>query len=185
MDYSKFVDAVLQDDSNQINRMVPVISGVLIKFLRVRMSAPYQDAEDCTQSTLMLAIKKIRQEKIEHPDAFIYYLFTTAKNEYLKMLSRRKEDFYDEVPDSHAAPGDQLTNLLDEEKQSVLEKCMDLLRPDLREYISYWFNHPRDEAAVVASHFGISVNNAWTKKHRILKILKECVDKNYHFSVRT
>lgn len=181
MDYSKFVDAVLQDNASQINEMVPVITAVLIKFLKVRMRANHQDAEDCTQSTLMLATEKIRQEKIENPDAFIYYLFTTAKNEHLKLLKRVKESNFEEVPDTYSAEGDQLTNLLNEERQSVLEKCLSLLKPDLADYIRHWFENPRDEAAVVADYFGISVNNAWTRKHRILKTLKDCVEKKLAF----
>jgi DNA-directed RNA polymerase specialized sigma24 family protein len=177
MDYSRFVDAVLTDDTAQINEMVPVITAVLIKFLKVRLHANHQDAEDCCQSTLMLATQKIRQEQIKNPDSFIYYLFTTAKNEYLKLLKQMKEGTYEEVPDSHTQPPDQLINLLDKERQSILKICMGLLKPEFLEYIRYWFDHPRDEATVVASHFGISVNNAWTKKHRIVKTLKECVEK--------
>ena len=177
MDYSKFVHAVTNNDTAQINEMVPVITAVLIKFLKVRMNSSHQDAEDCTQSTLMLATQKIREDQINNPDAFIYYLFTTAKNEYLKLINRIKEDTFDEAPDSYSSEGDQLTNLLDEEKQSVLKKCLSLLKPDYLEYIKYWFENPRDEAAVVADHFGISVNNAWTKKHRILKTLKDCCEK--------
>lgn len=177
MDYSRFVHAVINDDTSQINELVPVITGVLIKFLKVRMNASHQDAEDCCQSTLLLATQKIRQESILNPDSFIYYLFTTAKNEYLKLLNKIKEGTFEEVPDSYIQEPDQLINLLDEERQSILKICLSFLKPNLLEYIRYWFDHPRGEAAVVAQHFGISVNNAWTKKHRILKTLKECVEK--------
>lgn len=177
MDYSKFVTAVLNNDTAQINEWVPIITAVLIKFLKVRLNAAHHDAEDCTQTVLMLATQKIREERINNPDAFIYYLFTSAKHEYLKSLKRVKEDIYDETPDSYSIYGDQLTNLLEEERLSVLEKCLSLLKPDYLDYIRYWFEHPRDEATVVADNFGISVNNAWTKKHRILKTLKDCCEK--------
>ena len=92
-------------------------------------------------------------------------------------LRKHKEESYEEVPDSYKQDGDQLKNLLEEERQVVLEKCMNELRPDYKEYISYWFRHAGDEAAAVAKHFKISVNNAWTKKHRIIKMLKECCRK--------
>ena len=177
MDYSKFVDAVLREDTTQINEMVPIITAVLIKFLKVRLNAAHHDAQDCTQTVLMKATQKIRQEGIKNPDAFIYYLFTSAKNEYLKSLQRVKEDIYEDTPDSHSSFGDQLTNLLEEERLGILQKCLSLLKGDYKEYIQYWFENPRDEAAVVADHFGISVNNAWTKKHRILKTLKDCCEK--------
>lgn len=177
MDYSKFVFAVQEEDQATINEYVPVIMSVLIKFLKVRIGAAHHDAEDSAQNAVINTTERIRNEALDNPDSVIYYLFTSAKNEYYKLINRVKEGTYEDVPDSHINEGDQLSRLLREERQRILEKCMQLLKPKLREYIQYWFNHPRDEASVVADHFGISVNNAWTKKHRILKTLKECCEK--------
>ncbi len=178
MDYSKFVSAVLENDEEKLNELSDVIFRVLIKFLMVRMDARSEDAEDSAQNALMLVIEKIRNDKLKNPDTLIYYLFTTAKNDYLKQLSKKKESNYEEIPNSFSEKADQLENLLDEERLNVLNYCMKKLKKDYYDYISYWFEHPGDEAVAVASHFGISVNNAWTKKHRILQILKECVRKN-------
>lgn len=177
MDYSRFVYAVQKNDVKELEAQVRVITGVLIKFLRVRIGATYHDAQDSAQNTLLLVVKKIKEDKLNNPEAIIYYLFTTAKHDYLKAQSKIKEPVYDEVPSSYKKEGDQLNNLLDEERQQVLKKCLNKLKPNLRTYINYWFENPRDDATVVADHFGISVNNAWTKKHRILKILKECFQK--------
>lgn len=177
MDYSKFVFAVQADDQDGINHMVPIITAVLIKFLKVRLGANHHDAEDCSQSTLLLATEQIRKDKIKNPDSVIYYLFTTAKNEYIKMMKSIREASFEEIPDSYKDDPKQLSALLSKERQSILKMCMELLKPDYLEYIKHWFNNPGDEAAVVANHFGISVNNAWTKKHRILKILRECCQK--------
>jgi RNA polymerase sigma factor (sigma-70 family) len=177
MDYSKFVFAVQEEDQATINELVPVITGVLIKFLKVRQGAEHHDAEDVAQNTIINVTEKIRSDQLNNPDSVIYYLFTTAKNEYFKYLKRVKEGTYEEIPESYSSEGDQLKNILNAEKQRILEKCLQLLKPNMRDYITYWFNHPRDEAAVVADHFGITVNNAWTKKHRILKVLKDCVEK--------
>lgn len=177
MDYSKFVYAIQSDDEPVINEMVPIIMSVLIKFLKVRQGAGHHDAEDCAQNTLIQATEKIKTDQIENPNSVIYYLFTTAKNEYFKLLKKDRESNYEEIPESYAADGEQLFNLLEAEKQRVLALCMKLLKPDLKEYIQHWFSNPRDDASVVADHFGISVNNAWTKKHRVLKLLKECCEK--------
>ena len=181
MDYSKFVFAVQEDDQVVIKEYVPIIMSVLIKFLKVRQGAAHHDAEDVAQNTIINVTEKIKSDKLKNPDSVIYYLFTTAKNEYFKYLKRVKEGTFDEVPESYVTEGDQLHNILNKERQRILEKCMQLLKPKLREYITYWFNHPQDEASVVADHFGISVSNAWTKKHRILKVLKDCVEKKLAF----
>src|SRR5690554_1843369 len=177
MDYSKFVDAVLEEDEEVLSGLVKIISAVLIKFLLVRYKVNKQDAEDCAQNTLLIAIEKIRADKLQNPDSIISYLFTTAKNEYFKLLSKEKETGFADPPDTHIAEPDQLYLLLDEEKLSILEKCMAALKPDFRSYIQYWFQNADAEAAVVAQYFGITVNNAWTKKHRVINLLKECYEK--------
>ncbi len=177
MDYSKFVFAIQENDQATINIYVPVIMGVLIKFLKVRQGATHHDAEDVAQNTIINVIEKIRLNKIKNPKSLIYYFYETSKNEYFKYLKKIKESNYDQISTSYVDTGDQLINILNQEKQRILEKCIHLLKPNLKEYITYWFKHPRVETVVVAEHFGISVNNAWTKKHRILKILKNCVEK--------
>lgn len=181
MDYSKFVHAVVEDDADQLNDLVPVITAVLIKFLMVRMDARLVDAQDAAQSTLMYVTQKIRQGKVDDPERIIYYMFTTSKNEYLKSVSKVKEPTFDVIPRTHIQPGDQLHRILNKERMKLLETCLESLKPDLKEFIEYWFDNPADEARNVADHFGISVNNAWTKKHRILKLLKECVEKKLNF----
>lgn len=177
MDYSKFVGAVLEEDEEELSRIVKVISAVLIKFLLVRFRVTKQDAEDCAQNTLLIAIEKIRADKLNNPDSIISYLFITAKNEYFKLLSKQKEAGFAEPPDTYINEPDQLNLLLDEEKKSILEKCMAALKPDFRKYIRYWFQNADSETAVVAEHFGISVSNAWTKKHRVINLLRECYEK--------
>lgn len=177
MDYSRFVYAVQNNDKQEIESLVSVITAVLIKFLRVRIGATYQDAEDSAQNTLMLVIQKIKEDKLNNPDSIIYYLFTTAKHDYFKAQAKIKEPTFDSVPDTHFVEGDQLTALLNEERLTILKACLKKLKPDFKSYISYWLENPSDDTSVVAEHFGISVSNAWTKKHRILKLLKECCDK--------
>lgn len=177
MDYSKFVEAVLAGDEPEISRLTKIITSVLIKFLTVRMNASLHDAQDCAQNTLLIAIKKIREDELDHPDAIINYLFTTAKHEYLNAQNKERELRYEEVPQRHSTKADQLSKLLDKEKMGILKQCLKALKPDFRKFINYWFEHPGYETAVVADYFDISVNNAWTKKHRVINLLKECYEK--------
>ena len=178
MDYSKLVYAIQDNDTVIINEQITIITPILIKYLTVRVGATYHDAQDCVQNTLILAVQKIKDDKLESPDAVIYYLFTSAKNNYLKFIARKKESNYEEIPETYAEDGDQLYRLIDEEKQTILQLCLNKLKPNLKAYIEYWFNNPRNDASDVADHFGITVSNAWTKKHRVLNILKQCYQKN-------
>ena len=177
MDYSKFVGAVLDHDEATITEQVNVITPVLIKFLTVRLDASIHDAQDCAQNTLLIAIEKIREDKITNPDAVINYLFTTAKHEYFKQLSKDREVNYEDLPEHHSEKADQLNRLLDDEKMGILKRCMEGLKADYKKYIEYWFQNPGYETSVVADHFNISVSNAWTKKHRVINALKECFEK--------
>ncbi len=177
MDYSKFVTAIQENDEEATTRQVKVLTRVLIKFLKARYGASHHDAEDSAQNALMIVIEQIREEKVDSPDAIISYLFTTAKHEYFRWLKKDKESNYKDIPLSHSDGGDQLHRLIDEEKMNILKNCIKQLKQDYREFIEYWFNHPTHEASVVADEFDISVNNAWTRKHRVIQVLKECVQK--------
>ena len=141
MDYSKFVTALQENDQALIKEYVPVITNILIKFLKVRLGVTYHDAEDVAQNTIINVIKKIKSNELNNPDSLIYYLFTTAKNEYYKYLRSIKESNYKEIPESYSAEGDQLKNILNEERQRILNICLNMLKPSLKEYITYWFNH--------------------------------------------
>ena len=179
MDYSKFVNAILEDDTPEINRQVKVITAVLIKFLTVRMDAPFEDAQDCAQNTLIIAINKIKNDELNHPDAIINYLFTTSKHEYFKVLSKEREVNYEELPEHEYNTPDQLSRLVNNEKMTLLKRCIEALKEDYKKFIEYWFENPGYETAVVADHFGITVGNAWTKKHRVINVLKECLEKKF------
>jgi len=178
MDYSKFVTAVLNNDKESIRDSYVIITKVLVKFLLVRLDANIEDAKDSAQNAIMFSIEKIKNEELNHPDYIIHYLFTTAKHDYLKHQNKQKESNYEEVPDNYSQKSDQLERILDDEKHSILKRCFSKLKPKQLAYISFWFNNPGSETALVAKHFGISVNNAWTKKHRIIQVLKECFERN-------
>ena len=178
MDYSKFVTAVLEDNKEEINTFYVVLTKVLVKFLLVKLDAEPEDAKDSAQNAIMFGIEKIKNKELNHPDYIINYLFTTAKHDYLKHQSKQKESNYENIPEHHSEAGDQLENLLVKERMKVLRKCFEMLKPKQFEFISYWFDNPESEAALVAEHFDISVNNVWTKKHRIIQLLKDCFQIN-------
>lgn len=178
MDYSKFVTAVLDDDKDSLKEFYNVITKVLVKFLLVRLDADLEDAKDSAQNAIMFGVEKIKNNELEHPDFIINYLFTTSKHDYLKHQNKQKESNYENVPEDYAEEGDQLERLLDEERQTILQRCFEKLKPKQYNYISYWFDNPGSETTLVADRFGISINNAWTKKHRIIQILRECFEEN-------
>lgn len=175
MDYSQLLEAIKKDDEQVIQKHVNVLTKILLKYLTVRLGASYEDARDCIQNVFLSLLDKVRNDKITHPDALLSYVFTSVRHDYYKRVEKHKEVLDEHIDRNVDQATDQLQLLVDEERQHALDDCINELKPKQKEYIAYWFNNPGLEAADVAKKFKISVNNAWTKKHRIIKILQQCV----------
>lgn len=174
MDYSKLVTALKENDTRKANEIIEALRPRLMAFLRIHMNATHADAEDCAQDTLLTSIEIIKEDRIDNPERVVSYILSTCRNNYLKMQKKQREESMDEIPDEHQHAPKQLQSLLDEEQQQLLEWCMNQLKETYQQFMQYWFDHPDAHTQKVADHFDITVNNAWTRKHRLIKKLNEC-----------
>jgi RNA polymerase sigma factor (sigma-70 family) len=174
MDYSNLVTALQEDDTQKANELIEALRPRLIAFLRIHMNASESDAEDCAQDSLLTSIKVIKEDRINDPDQVVSYMLSTCKNTYLKMKKKQREESMEEVDERQRQAPRQLQSLLDEEQEELLEWCLDQLKKKYQKFMQYWFDHPDAHTKKVANHFDISVNNAWTRKHRLIKKLNEC-----------
>lgn len=177
MDYSELVTAVQENDRRRINELISSLRPRLIAFLCIHMNASRADAEDCAHDSLITSIEAINSDKINNPDQVVSYILSTCRNNYLKMQKKQREASMDEVTKPRQQAPRQLQSILDAEQQQLLEWCMKQLKQKYQTFMQYWFDHPDAHTKKVASHFGISVNNAWTRKHRLIKKLNECYRK--------
>lgn len=177
MNYSELVTAIKEDDSEKINKLLAGLRPRLLAFLRIHMNANEADAQDCAQESLLTTIKIIEEDRIDDPDQVVSYILSTCKNVYLKMLKKRREKSIDEVSEDHLHSPRQLKSLLNEEQKRLLEWCMGQLKKEYQKFMQYWFKHPNAHANGVANRFNMSVNNVWTRKHRLIKKLNECYKK--------
>jgi RNA polymerase sigma factor (sigma-70 family) len=177
MEYSGLAKAIKQDNEVEINRLTKSLIPQLISYLQIQLNAGQQDAEDCAQQAFLISFEMVRNEKLEHPERIYSFLITTCRNTYLNMINRRKRSSYEDFSQTHSDQPGQLFSLLSDERQTILKQCIERLSEQYRTYIEYWFTHPDSHAKAVALHFGISVNNAWTRKHRIIGKLNECYQK--------
>ena len=176
MEYSDLVQALKDNNSSRVSELLKTLMPRLIRFLQVHMNASGPDAEDCAQEALLTCLEAINEDNLRNPERVFYFLMSVSRNSYLKLMEN-KEYPYDDIPEtSHQKPG-QLLSLLDKERNKILERCMEQLSDEFREYIRYWFKNPDSDAESVADHFGITLSNAWTRKHRIIKSLHECYQK--------
>lgn len=177
MDCSDLYEAIRTGNDEQVNRLLPDLQKVLKQFLRSTMQADINDADDCVQQAMLFTIQKIRSDQINEPSRLFYYLLRACRNHYLRMNRHSDISIEDSTFDYAVSPATQIKALLSKEKQRILQECLDELNTSHREFIDYWMKYPGSEATVVSRRFHISVNNVWTRKHRIIKLLKECCEK--------
>lgn len=176
MEFSELVEAIDKNNKSKVNRLLKSLTPRLVRFLQIHMNAEKQDAEDCAQQTLLKALESIREGSIRNPELILSFLLTSCRNNYLNLINKNKEQLNDDFSRGFGQKPRQLHALLNDERQKLLEWCLERLSDDYRIFIDYWFRYPDSDASDVATHFEISLNNAWTRKHRIIKKLNECYE---------
>jgi RNA polymerase sigma factor (sigma-70 family) len=179
MNYAQLIDAIQKNDRRSTDTLLSSLFPVLVNYLCVTMNAGVKDAEDCAQEALITVVENIRRNGIKNPDSIFNYIITVSRHAYLRL---RRDDIpgnYVDFSEAYhvAEPADQLDNLLDNERERLLEECMQELSEENREMIGMWFQNPGRPSEEVARRFQISVNNAWIRKHRIIKLLNKCIEK--------
>jgi RNA polymerase sigma factor (sigma-70 family) len=177
MDYSGLVAAIDKENQVEINRLSRSLTLQLISYLRIEMNAAQEDAEDCAQQAFLISLELIQEDKLEQPDRIFSFLISTCRNKYINMMNRRKHKTHEDFSGDHCQQPEQLLTLLSDERRMLLAQCIEQLSEGYRTYIEYWFKHPGSGAKAAAKHFGISQNNAWTRKHRVISKLNECYQK--------
>ena len=174
MEYSELADAIRNNDSSKVREMMDTLVPRLQRFLLVHMNASDADAEDCAQDTILSCLETIHEGRLKNPDHILTYLLTSCRNNYLNMINKKKEQYFEEIPKERRSDPQQLSNLLHKERMRILQWCLNQLKKEYRRFMEYWFQNPDSEAEEVAEHFNITVSNAWTRKHRIIGKLNDC-----------
>lgn len=175
IDYSKLVQATLEDDQFQLNKILDQIFKVLIFYLLGTMHCSKEDAEDCAQQAIMNILEKIKEKKIKDPERIFPYLLKSCRNNCLRLMRYNGKFISDEHFTYLTEPPRQLLNLLDEEEAAALKTCVATLSDLHKTFLDYMFNLPGIDANQIAEHFGISVASVWSRKHRIIRKLSKCV----------
>lgn len=176
MDYSELVSAIQNGNQRKANKMCAEAAPILKKYLISKVGAEPDDADEALQNMFEYVINKIRDEEIDNPAGLLAYMLKSSKHSYYNMLRGRRRDFTEEIQEEPVSPAEQVLRLVDKEKQKILRICIEKLKKGYREFITHWFSFPDAETEDIAEHFDISVNNAWTRKHRIVKKLTDCVN---------
>lgn len=176
MDYSGLVNAVKNGDQLKASRLCSEATPILRRYLRKKCGADPTDADDAIQRMFEYIINKIREDDFENPRGLLAYMLKACRHNYIKIATEKNQPDIENLANEPFNEPIQIWELVDKEKQHILKYCTEKLRKGYREFINYFFSFPNATAEDVADHFDISVNNAWTRKHRVINKLNECVE---------
>lgn len=175
MNYAPLVKAIQEGDQKTANRMIAEATPILIQMLKVRMNASQEDAEDAVQKMFLYVIQAIREDRIENPSGLLSYMIMSCRHNYLKKVETDRHDSLDDQIREPSTVPDQLSRLINSELQEIYMDCIDRLKESYKTFYRYYLKHEEKDASEIAKEFGMSVNNVWTRKHRILTRIRKCV----------
>ncbi|MCW9707837.1 RNA polymerase sigma factor [Fodinibius salsisoli] len=186
VDYSEFVYALKEGDQGTVNRLLKELTSRLRDYAKVVLGADKQEAEECTQRALIIVYEQILKDKIRNEKQIFSYLIKVCRNEYFWMKKDKWnkdtgtlediENYEQHLED----PGQQIENLQDEDRQKILEVCLNNLKKKSRAFIEHILENPDITTKEASEHFGISEANVRTKKSRILSRLHYCFQRKWN-----
>lgn len=186
VDYSEIVEALQEGRPDDANKLLEELTVRLRDYLSVVLNATEEEAKECTQKALLIAYEKIMAGEIKNKKQIFSYLIRVCRNEYFWMMKDRwnkETDAIEEIEnyERHLVdPGQQIERLQDEDRQQILEACLNNLKKKSREFIEYLIDNPDTSTREASDHFEMSEANVRTKKSRLLSRLHYCFQRKWN-----
>lgn len=177
MDYEKFAEALNSGDSKEVEALYSEAFEILCRYLSINFNADHQDAQECAQHALVMTMERLQKGAIRNKKSLFSYLLKSAKNHYVRMKQEQEKNSLHDNIERYIPIQEQADLMVTEERKKALQSCLAALDEPSREFILYWLENPDAKSGEVAQNFNITVNNVWTKRHRIIKKLNKCVRK--------
>jgi RNA polymerase sigma factor (sigma-70 family) len=179
VDYSELIDALESRQNGESNKFLDGLTSRTCDFLQATMDASRQDAEDAVQEGFLMAYEKFIHDELKEEKFFYKYLLTCCRNAYLKIIGYedRSHDEPEHIFRGMISPHKQIANLLNKDRQQVLQACLEKLKPEEQEFITYLLNNPDKSTKEISKHTGLSESNVRVKKSRIIDDLSYCAQK--------
>lgn len=181
VDYSELVYALQENREGKANELLEEVLDRLEEYLEVVLNADKKEAEECAQQAIVNVYEQIRKDNIREEKYIYSYMIRACRHEYFR-LSKEQHQFNNPVEDhkEHLVdPGEQIENIMDEDRQKILEACLKELRKQSRTLIEYFIDKPDTTTKEAAAHFDISGANVRTRKSRILSRLHHCFKRKW------
>ncbi|MCC5907977.1 MAG: sigma-70 family RNA polymerase sigma factor [Balneolaceae bacterium] len=175
----EFFELATSGNQSRLNRISEVLISRMGLYLQSVMGADIEIAKDCAQQAFEKVYGKITTHSIDNIDDLFGYLIRSARNEYLMFLRRDKF----EVPSEHSyftriegtSSDDVINSLYSEEKEKLLEYCIEKLKEGKRKFFKFVLEHINERDKDSARKLKMSHGNFRTKKSRVIDALRECV----------
>jgi RNA polymerase sigma-70 factor (ECF subfamily) len=181
-EYASLVTRAAAGDRHAMEQLLTRAQEVAFRFSLLVCGHP-EDAEDVMQDALLKTYQHV--QRIDHPDAFRTWLYTTVRNACLMKRRRRAGEPSHFVSLEHGRPGERTTaavdvadhtrsvdqRLIDEWVDKRLREALDNLRPEYRMIVvmrEIEGLSTREVAAVT----GYSEANVKTRLHRARLMLR-------------
>lgn len=175
VDYSELVEALQRGDDAKAGELLSEVIPRLQDYLCVVMNAKPNAAKECVQQAFLDVFEQIRRNKIKESKYIFSYLIKSCRHEYIRYAKRQHRFDYDDEPFQEVyEPAHQLQNLLDDERQRILEECLQELREKSRVFIQFFIDKPDASTDDAVQEFELTSANVRTRKSRILSRLHHC-----------
>jgi len=179
--YSEIVSALRENRQNEVNDLLDELIGRLRDYLQVVLNASEDDAAECAQNTFLLVHEKIMEGAIRNEEHIFSYFLRACRHEYFGMLDKRwnrKREDIEKVRDYEqhlVSPEQQIKRLQDEDRQKILEACLNRLKKEPREFIEFLMAHPDLSTRELSRRLTMTEANVRTKKSRLVSRLHACL----------
>ncbi len=175
VDYSELVDALQNGNEGKATELISELIPRLEDYLTVAMSADRGAAQECVQQAFLDVFEQIRHNKIKEAKYIFSYLIKSCRHEYLRYAKRQHRFKYEEEALNELyVHEEQFQNLLDKERQRILEECLEELQEKSKQFIEYFIDKPDATTEEAIEEFNLSGANVRTRKSRILSRLHHC-----------
>lgn len=181
VDYSELVYALQQQKEGKANELLEELLSRLKDYLMVVLGADEKDAEECVQEAFVKVYEQIKKDNIQQEKYIFSYMIRACRHEYFR-YSKQQHRFNNPVENHQehlVDPAEQFQNLMDEDRQKILEACLNELRAKSRKLIEYFIDKPDATTKEASAHFDISGANVRTKKSRIISRLHHCFKRKW------
>ena len=186
VDYSEIVSALQENREGEVSDLLNELMFRLRDYLQVVLNATEAEAEECTQDAFLIVYKKIMADEIEKEKQIFSYFLQVCRNEYFRMMKDRWKQETDAIEEMQnyerhlVEPEKQMEKLQDEDRQKILQVCLENLKKKSREFIEYLMDNPDTTTREASDHFGMSEANVRTKKSRLLDRLHYCFKRKWN-----